>query len=250
MAFGYLPRRVLWKDIAGKVIGCPSLIRRVQAPILMKMLEIKEKDTILDAGCGSGYFTYEIARRCKMCIGVDWISNRELLFVMGKSSKLAYVNGDVQKLPFKDGTFDKILLSSVLQMVEDDGKLLEECHRVLKGNGLLVLSVPTDYLFASLNRLKKELRGKFGARGKGYYSNDEVSQLLQGKGFQVLDWEYGPKRLASIIYESHLLFCYRLGLPLHNPYFFPLLYPIAYFDRFGDKRQKGTELILKARKVD
>lgn len=41
------------------------------------------------------------------------------------------MKADVQKIPFKDKVFDKILLSSVLQ-VKDDEILLEECHCVLK----------------------------------------------------------------------------------------------------------------------
>lgn len=249
MPFGYLPRQATWKDIIWKIFGYPSLIRRIQAPLLLRMLQIRGEDMILDAGCGAGHFSYEIAKRCRTCVGIDWVINSNLPFVLKNSSNLIFVRGDVQKLPFREEEFDRILLSSVLQMVEADQMLLKECYRVLKKDGALVLSIPTDYIFGRLNKLKRELIGKFGAKGKGFYSSDEIDRLLLEQGFEILELEYGPKKLGSIIYEAQLLFCYRLGLPLSSPFYFPLLYPIAYFDRLGGKKQKGTEILIKARKV-
>jgi len=159
------------------------------------------------------------------------------------------VKGDVQKLPFISQVFDRVLLSSVLQMVEDDKALLHECHRVLKNQGILVLSVPVDYVhFRSLNNHKVQLKRMFGSLGKGYYSENELRHLLKSRGLQILETEYSPKWWGSLISETTLFLWYHLGFPYANPLLFPLLYPIAWFDRFANPKQRGSEIIIKARK--
>jgi ubiquinone/menaquinone biosynthesis C-methylase UbiE len=224
-------------------------MRRIQAPVIMRMLNPREGDIILDSGCGGGFFTYEIAKICKS-IGIDWNIIERLSYAMCKQPSVSYMKADVQKMPFKDGVFDKILLSSVLQMVEDDEALLKECHRVLKDESILVLSVPIEYMYIRrLNELKDELIKMFGSIGKGFYKYDEVIELLQKEGFEIMETEYAPKRWGSFIYEIWLYFCYRTGLPLFHLFYFPLLYPIAYLDRFGSKKEKGNEVIIKVRNV-
>lgn len=249
MPFGYIPHKTPWKNVILKLLGRPSLMRRIQDPVVMRMLNSKENDLILDVGCGGGFFAYEIAKICK-CIGIDWNISKNLSYAMHKLSSVLYMKANVQKMPFKDKTVDKILLSSVLQMVEDDETLLKECYRVLKEDGIFILSVPTEYIYIKkLNELKVELIEKFGSKGKGFYEYYEVIELLQKMGFEILETEYAPKRWGSFIYEIWLSFCYRAGLPLSHPFYFLALYPFAYFDRFGSKKQKGDEVIIKVRKV-
>ena len=248
MAFGYIPHKTHWKNAILKILGHPSMIRRIQAPMVMRMLIPQKDDVVLDVGCGGGFFTYGIAKVCQ-CVGIDWNISDNLSYAMSKLSSVVYMKADVQKMPFKEGSFDKILLSSVLQMVEDDWALLKECYRVLKEDGVLVLSVPTIYIYIRrLNEIKGELIKKFGSRGKGFYGYYEIIKLLQKEGFEIMETEYSPKRWGSFIYETWLYFCYRTGLPLFHLFYFPLLYPIAYFDRFGSNKQKGNEIIIKARK--
>lgn len=250
MSFGYVPHKIPWKNAILKILGNPSMIRRIQAPVIMRMLNPQKDDLILDTGCGGGFFTYEIAKICK-CIGIDWNISKNLSYAMRKLPSVSYMKSDVQKMPFKDEIFDKILLSSVLQMVENDEDLLKECYRVLKKNGVLVLSVPIEYIYIKrLNKFKNELIKKFGSRGKGFYRYDEVIRLLQRAGFEIMETEYAPKRWGSFIYEIWLYFCYRAGLPLFHPFYFLLLYPVAYFDKFGSRnRKKGNEVIIKVRKI-
>jgi len=250
MPFGYLPHKTAWKDMILRVFGYPNVIRRIQALVIMRMLELKEEEVLLDAGCGGGFFTYEIAKRCKISIGIDWNLSKGLSFAVSKQPKVAYVRGDVQSLPFASKRFDKILLSSVLQMVEDDKALLKECHRVLKGKGILVLSVPIEYSYLKkLSHLKPQLKKRFGAQGKGYYDYDKLVKLLRNESFEIKETEYSPKKWGSLIFEIGLFLWYHFGFPSFSPFLFPALYPIAYFDKFADSKQRGNELVIKVRRV-
>jgi ubiquinone/menaquinone biosynthesis C-methylase UbiE len=132
-----------------KILGNPNMIRRIQAPVIMRMLNPKGDSRILDAGCGGGFFSYEIAKICR-CIGIDWNISENLSYAMSRLLSVAYIKADVQKMPFKDGTFDKILLSSVLQMVEDDKVLL---MRVLLSNPSLHQPLSLNIRIASLTEI-------------------------------------------------------------------------------------------------
>ena len=169
---------------------------------------------------------------------------------MRKLPNLTCIKGDVQRLPFASGEFNKVLLSSVLQMVYDDRELLGECHRVLKNEGILVLSVPIEYVwFKRLNHYKPQLKEKFGALGKGYYHYDEVMKLLETAGFKIMETEYSPKLWCSLIWELLLFFWYHFQFPYSSPFIFAVLYPTAYFDKFANRKQKGNSVIIKAKRV-
>jgi SAM-dependent methyltransferase len=50
-------------------------------------------------------------------------------------------NLDIRQLPFKDGSYDFLLASIVLDYVPDDEKAIKEIRRVLKPNGIAILPV-------------------------------------------------------------------------------------------------------------
>jgi SAM-dependent methyltransferase len=52
------------------------------------------------------------------------------------------VCADVQALPFRDGAFDAIKATELLEHVPDVGRALAECRRVLRPGGYLVITVP------------------------------------------------------------------------------------------------------------
>jgi SAM-dependent methyltransferase len=247
MSFGYTPGRGIVTDFILKIIGEPSLIRRMQAPVIMSLLDLRETDRVLDAGCGGGIFTYEIAKTCE-CTGIDWILKKNARIMMDQSPRSVFIRSDIHGLPVKSGSFDKILLSSVLQLAADDGAILEECNRALKSDGVMVLSVPIDYVYVNkLNRIKPYLMERFKAKGKGFYDREEVIGLLKRHGFEVLQVEYSPGRLGSLLYEVWAYLSYCLGLTRLSGIYFMIVYPVAYFDRY-DQSVIGDELIIKVKK--
>ena len=59
------------------------------------------------------------------------------LFMKGVDHKI-----DIQNLPFKDGTYDFIFASHVLEHISDDKKAIQEIRRILRAGGIAILSVP------------------------------------------------------------------------------------------------------------
>lgn len=94
---------------------------------------------ILDVGCGVGFVSRMLVGRNEVH-GVD-ISAEYLAHAA--SWGIETEQWDVQKgLPFDSGSFDVVLMTEVLEHVFDTDALLSEVRRVLKSDGVLVLTVP------------------------------------------------------------------------------------------------------------
>jgi ubiquinone/menaquinone biosynthesis C-methylase UbiE len=59
-------------------------------------------------------------------------------------SKLDFIIGDAEVLPFEDGSVDRVILTCVLHHVDSPVKVLSECRRVLRDGGILSVYLPND----------------------------------------------------------------------------------------------------------
>ena len=102
------------------------------------MTFFKSCKKILDVVCGDGEFA-KLARN--RVIGID--SNTSAV-TNCKENGLSIVRGDAQALPFANETFDGVHCSHVIEHLypADAFRMLSEIGRVLKKNGVFVLSTP------------------------------------------------------------------------------------------------------------
>lgn len=121
----------------------PSYKRR--AGIIFDNLELEEGSKLVDIGCGRGFYLKALKKfwpKLKIT-GVDlnekYLEETERNLV-GLRVKL--IKANAEKLPFADNSFDRIIVSEVLEHVSDDRKALAEIHRVLKPAGIAMISVP------------------------------------------------------------------------------------------------------------
>ncbi len=97
---------------------------------------IKKDNKILDVGCGTGI----IWKRFKKnnIYGVDY-SQRNLSIA---KQFLKPIRADIHKLPFKNDTFDLVLISEVIEHIISPEQIVSEISRVVKDKGYLIISCP------------------------------------------------------------------------------------------------------------
>lgn len=105
---------------------------------------------LLDAGCGSqqyrkycGHLTYKAQDFA--AYGVDEAQNLFSTQEAYHYGELDYVC-DISDIPVPDDTFDAVLCSEVLEHVSEPGLVISELTRILKPDGTLILTVPSNCL--------------------------------------------------------------------------------------------------------
>ena len=123
-----------WESPAGKI----RWARRVQ----MLTDFIKPDSSLLELGCGTGYFTKEIAKTKAQIVAID--ISPELLALAKENvdyPNVSFCIENAYEMSFEDNQFDFIIGSSVLHHL-DIKKAISEVYRVLKKDGIIAFTEP------------------------------------------------------------------------------------------------------------
>jgi SAM-dependent methyltransferase len=155
--------------------------------------------TILDAGCGNGWLSHQLSRLpCTRVWGLD----RNLLEVaqaarIFKNANLAFLLGEIPCLPFPTGSFDAILLVSVIQYIPDLTALIRGLRPWLKAGGEIHLLDSPFYRSGELAAARERTRSYYRALGfpemAGHYFHHLASTL---DSFSPR-WLYRPDGLSA-----------------------------------------------------
>lgn len=100
---------------------------------------------VLDLGCGVGYGANYLISECKpkSVVGVD-LSKEAIGFAKShyKKKGLKFLVGDAEKTPLPDRSVDVVIALELIEHVSDHKKLLAEVKRVLRRNGVFIVSTP------------------------------------------------------------------------------------------------------------
>ena len=98
---------------------------------------VRPGDYVLDAACGTGDLALaDLRAGASRVVGVDF-SERMLELAERKSSAVEWIQGDLCRLPFPDGTFQAVTIGFGLRNVSDRAGALRELGRVLAPGGRL-----------------------------------------------------------------------------------------------------------------
>ncbi len=124
-------------------------ITKKEINIFLSAINITKKDNVLDLCCGQGRHSLEIARRGYINVtGLDrshYLINKARKTNSSEGLNVTFKEGDARKLPFKDNSFDIVLIAGnsfgYFDSKKDDLRILKEVKRVLKPNGQLLLDI-------------------------------------------------------------------------------------------------------------
>ena len=113
----------------------------LQRRAIFGLFKLDKSMTVLDAGCGVGRWSFEIAPKVKRLYGTD-ISGGMIAIANGlrkekNAANAKFLKAPADKLPFKDGFFDAVLVVTVLQHVPEKrlGRAVAELARVCRKGG-------------------------------------------------------------------------------------------------------------------
>ena len=141
--------------------------------------------TLLEVGCGIGTDLVRFARGGARVTGID-LAERSIELArqnfahagLQDAAELEIFNGEA--MPFNDETFDVVYAHGVLQYTADPARMVAECYRVVKPDGVVVCMVYNRYSW--LNALSKVMHVELeheDAPGLRLFSIAEYRRLLE-----------------------------------------------------------------------
>ena len=161
--------------------------------------------SILDIGCGKGALLAEIAVRQENCnlYGVDFSFTSLQEASNRVTTDAALMAADIQALPFPENFFDRIFCTETLEHLKHPEACLQELTRVLKSDGVAIITIPNATGFAPFHALGLFIPGRW-LRSKllpyehpsntdqpidTCYVYDEILELMRAGGFKIDDIE-------------------------------------------------------------
>jgi SAM-dependent methyltransferase len=151
--------------------------------LVSRLLSFRPGDTVLDVGCGSGYFTRRFAEmtRDENVTGLD-ADSAMLAFARARDSRQHYVEGDAQALPFPDIAFDCVVSVAALCFVENERRALAEILRVTRRRFVVAWLNRASLLYCQ----KGQNGGTGNYRGARWHTAREIRNLFAGLPVQGL----------------------------------------------------------------
>jgi len=129
-----------WERVADKYDSVWSTVTRQFIPYLINAAEVKAGMSVLDVACGPGYVSDAVRKAGAVPKGIDF-SEKMLDIARRTFPDLSFVQGDAQKLPLEDASFDRVLINFGLLHLTHPEKGCAEACRVLKSGGMFGFTV-------------------------------------------------------------------------------------------------------------
>jgi ubiquinone/menaquinone biosynthesis C-methylase UbiE len=164
--------------LATRLLDNPLRRRFVQPPgEVANRMRVEPGMDVVEIGPGKGSYTIEVARRVQpggkvyvIDIQEAVVDNLQERAEREEVDNLHPMVEDAYAMPFEDSTFDRVLMNADLAEIPEPVRVLRECHRILKPDGLVCLCEMLPDPDYPLRRTEKrwaeesglELREEFG----------------------------------------------------------------------------------------
>lgn len=185
----------LWAQMAAKVDY--SRYERGHLPLQLRRTFLRWVPTgsrVLEAGCGLGTFTVAAHARGYKADGVDY-APRVVEALTQRFSQVHFFVGDASALSsVEDGSYDAVYSPGVCEHFESGPEgILREAHRVLRLDGVVIVSTPcfnaAQRLLHKFGRYRQPVDGTFYQYA---FSRQELANVLELLGFDLVQiHQYG-----------------------------------------------------------
>lgn len=198
---------------------------KMRARTIFEYVDPQDDMLILDLPCGRGFYLnmFRYVSKCRL-IGadLDWDVIRKAKRNVGHLADIDIQRVNIYKMPYPDHTFDAVILSEVLEHLDDDITALKEAYRVLKPGGVVAITVPHanyPYLWDPINKTLETLfnyhirHGVFAgiwANHVRLYTPRQLNDAVSRAGFRIEDERSFTHHCFPFIHNL----VYGIGMPL------------------------------------
>lgn len=148
--------------------------------------------TLVDIGCDEPPKLLNLYRgKMQKCIGLDIVAKPRV------EGNLEIMQADLQKqLPLGDRTADVITMLAVLEHMNHPLEMVTEAYRILKPNGVFLVTVPSpsNKPLLELLAILRLVRPEMVRQHQNYFTHEKLHQLFKRVGFahvSVASFEFG-----------------------------------------------------------
>lgn len=183
-------REVDWSRVAA-IYDSQLVLERAAVRAVLDLLDLAREDELLDVGTGTGAVLRGLASRRtrpQRVVGLDQ-SKAMLARVPPLGMGWTLVEGDATALPFDDGSFDVVVATYLLHVLDETARerAVKEARRVLRGGGRLATVTPSWPRGMLAKRLYAPIVG-VATRSDGWLASVrplDPRPLLVANGFQI-----------------------------------------------------------------
>ena len=166
---------------------------------------------ILEAGCGTGKFTIDLAQMGKRVVAVDISFNmlkqaEKKARLAGVANRITFIQGDIENIPCGDGIFDGILSVAVLRHMKDSIPGITSLSRSLRRGGVLVIDYLNANIFKFYEMLGKLAHRKLNVKNEHFFTNyystlKEIKQIFSNVGIEYVE-HHGIVKIPNSIVSA------------------------------------------------
>lgn len=181
-------QRAMWATGDFSIIGTTL---QIVGEDLCEAADLAAGSQVLDVACGNGNATLAAARRFCSVTGVDYVP---ALLSRGRDRAAAerlpihFVEGDAERLPFADGSFDVVLSTFGVMFAANQARAASELLRVCRSSGKIALAswTPEGFLGAMLRTVAKHVPPPAGAPSPLFWGSEAGLESLFGSEVRVV----------------------------------------------------------------
>jgi ubiquinone/menaquinone biosynthesis C-methylase UbiE len=145
--------------------------------------ELCSNKIVLDVACGEGYGSAILSQKAKSVFGVD-ISEVAINHASNnyKFKNLKFIKGNAIKLDFENNYFDLVVSYETLEHFDNHEDFLIEIKRVLKKDGILIISTPDKLNYTDM---------------QGYHNPYHVKELYKDEFTNLINNHFNYLHLFS-----------------------------------------------------
>lgn len=165
--------------------------------------QITTQEEILDIGCGNGYLAYDLAHQARAVIGIDIDpKNIESAKANYPKNNLQFLLGDATTYQFGK-TVNKIVLSNVLEHIENRPDFLQSLHRIAPVILLRVPLITRDWL--AYYKREQGFEYRLDSTHFIEYTIEELSEELKKSGWKLEKYQINWGELWGTVGEMQNL---------------------------------------------